>query len=323
MSEAPEPGVQAALGRWGLTGSEVEFVAGRENRVYRVRGAQGVFALRLKRPGYRSDAELRSELRWTEAMDRAGLPVPRPIPSLQGRLLEIVDGQRVDVLTWLPGRPLGATRVPLVLDDREGVFRQLGQMMARLHVACDAWTVPDGFTRCAWDRDGLLGEAPVWGRFWDHPLLDGPTRQLLQDFRALADREIARCGDALDRGLIHADLVRENVLMQPAGLAMIDFDDGGWGYRLFDVATALLKNQDEPDYPRLQAALLAGYRSLRPLDTTLLDLFLAVRATTYVGWIVPRMAEPGAAARSARFIDTARALCGQVLAAYVAAAPAR
>lgn len=317
MSGAVDPVVERALRRWGLQGDAVRFVAGRENRVYRVCGARGDHALRLKRPGYRSDDELRSELQWLDAMDRAGLAVPRPLPSAEGRLLEVVDGLRVDLLAWLPGRPMGASREPLALDDREGVFRQLGRTMACLHVASDAWVPPEGFTRHAWDLDGLLGETPLWGRFWEHPQLDAPTRRLLTDFRAMAVREIARLGDGLDRGLIHADLVRENVLVQASGLAMIDFDDGGWGWRLFDVATALLKNLEEPDYPRLQAALLDGYRSVRPMDAALLDLFMAVRATTYVGWIVPRMTEPGAAARSARFIGTASRLCRQALASCV------
>jgi len=35
---------------------------------------------------------------------------------------------------------------------------------------------------------------------------------------------------------------------------------------------------------------------------------MAIRAMTYVGWIVPRMAEDGAQARNARFIQQARAL---------------
>ena len=81
---------------------------------------------------------------------------------------------------------------------------------------------------------------------------------------------------SLDMGLIHADLVRENVLVNGSDLYFIDFDDGGFGYRLFDVATALLKNRAEPNYADLQTALIDGYRSLRALDTTQLDLFLAL-----------------------------------------------
>lgn len=309
MTERESAEVAAALAPWELQAAAVTFVAGRENRVFRVRTDRGDYALRLKRPGYRSDAELRSELQWLQAMDRAGLRVPRPVPSGRGRLLEVVDDQRVDLLSWLPGRPLGASREPLELVDAEAVFRRLGHETARLHLASDRWQRPAGFTRCAWDIDGLLGDAPVWGRFWENPALDAATRRLLEDFRAAAAQALLQRADGLDFGLIHADLVRENVIVDGEHIAMLDFDDAGFGFRLFDVATTLLKNLAEPNYEGLKAALLAGYAQVRPLDVELLDLFVALRATTYVGWIVPRMGEDGSVARNRRFIDTARELC--------------
>ena len=302
-----------ALAPWGPAQAEVAFVAGRENQVFRVRSPAGDFALRIRRHGYRSDAELLSELQWMAALDQAGLPVPRPLPSRQGRLLEAVGSHRVDLLHWLPGRPLGTSRQPLALDDAPAVFHRLGQATARLHAASDAWVRPDGFTRCAWDIAGLVGDAPVWGRFWDNPTLDLPARQRFQAFRDLATQVLQQQALPLDQGLIHADLVRENVLLDGDRLVLLDFDDGGFGYRLFDLATSLLKNLDEPQYPALKAALLGGYRAVRPIDTALLDLFIALRAATYVGWIVPRLAEPGAAARNRRYIDTAQRLCGAFL----------
>lgn len=300
----------AALAPWGLQEAGISFVAGRENRVFRVRSTAGDFALRLKRPGYRSDAELLSELQWLEAMHRAGLHVPCPVPSQQGRLLESVAGQRVDLLSWLPGRPLGASREPLALAEPEAVFHRLGRETARLHDACDAWVRPADFTRCAWDIDGLLGEAPVWGRFWENPTLDAPTRRLFEDFRAAATHTLLQRAETLDYGLIHADLVRENVMLDgTTRIGMLDFDDAGFGFRLFDLATTLLKNLAEPNYPSLKAALLAGYTQVRALDLELLELFIALRALTYVGWIVPRMQEDGSEARNRRFIESARELC--------------
>ncbi|AHD03579.1 homoserine kinase [Leisingera methylohalidivorans] len=301
--------VTEALALWGMSGAACDFVAGRENRVYRVRGADGAFALRIRRPGLRTGAELRSELQWLDAMDRAGLSVPRPRPSLSGALLETVAGHAVDMVGWLDGRPMGQSRGALDLDDRAGTFFRLGRDMARLHAASDAFDPPPGFARIRWDIDGLLGEAPLWHRFWESPALDAPTRDMLATFRrhARADLEQA-CAD-LDFGLIHADLVRENVLVDGDALRLIDFDDGGYGFRLFDIATALIKNRKEPDYDRLKAALIRGYRSVRTLDMARLDLFMALRAVTYVGWIVPRMDEEGSPGRNAFFLEDARYFC--------------
>ena len=304
--------VEQALALWDMTGAACRFVAGRENRVYKVRHGDRAYALRFKRPGYRDLAELTSELDWLAAMARAGLGVPAPRPSRNGRLLECIDGQFVDLITWLSGTPLGHSRDPLTLPDPARTFSDLGAHMARLHLACDAWVMPEGFTRCRWDAEGMLGKAPLWGRFWENPTLDGPTRAMLLGFRSQAARTLAALD--LDTGLIHADLVRENVIVDGSDLRLIDFDDGGFGYRLFDVATALLKNRAEPNYAALKKALLGGYLGIRPLDMTQLDLFLALRAVTYVGWIVPRMDEPDAAVRNTRFIRDARDLCGAWLA---------
>lgn len=305
--------VTEALARWGMGDAPHAFVAGRENQVYRVNSAKGDFALRIRRPGLRNTSELRSELQWLDAMDRAGLSVPRPEPSLAGELLEEVAGHQVDMVGWMTGRPLGKSREPLQLDDPKGVFFLLGQNMARLHAASDDFTPPEGFCRVRWDIEGLLGDTPLWGRFWENPTLDGATRDLLEAFRTRARRDLTELHETLDFGLIHADLVRENVLVDGRALRLIDFDDGGYGFRLFDIATALLKNRNEPDYEALKTALLDGYRSVRLLDMDQLNFFMALRAATYVGWIVPRMEEDGSPVRNARFIDDARQLCSAYL----------
>lgn len=292
-----------------MTGASCRFVAGRENQVFHVSGAKGDFALRIRRPGLRNAAELRSELQWLAAMARAGLSVPRPKPSVSGEYVETIAGHQVDMVGWMTGQPMGQSLKPLRLNDPGATFFRLGHEMARLHAASDAFDLPAGFLRPRWDIDGLLGETPLWGRFWDNPTLDDDSRAMLRRFRKSARRDLDAMAERLDHGLIHADLVGENILVDGKSLHLIDFDDGGFGFRLFDIATALLKHRTEPDYGRLQSMLLDGYLSVRALDMSHLDLFLALRAVTYVGWIMPRMDEDGSRARNTRFIADARALC--------------
>ncbi|MCO6187901.1 phosphotransferase enzyme family protein [Rhizobium sp. L1K21] len=301
--------VEAALALWGVTGNDCEFVAGRENRVYRVRTSQGDFALRIKRPGYREMSELNSELQWLDAMEKSGLHVPLPLPSRNGRFLECIDSFYVDMVSWLPGKPLGKSRHPLELHNRSDTFYALGAEMAKMHAACDEWQRPDGFHRCDWDLEGLLGESPLWGRFWDNPTLPKDTRELFVQFRSVARDRIAELSSGLDYGLIHADLVRENVLLDGKTIKIIDFDDGGFGYRLFDIATVLSKNMAEPDYSELKSALIEGYLNRRALNIEGLDVFITMRALTYVGWIVPRIHETGGELRNERFVSEAKNLC--------------
>ncbi|QFT75508.1 homoserine kinase [Ruegeria sp. THAF33] len=305
--------VEQALTLWELVDSEWSLVAARENRVYRVQAGQTAYALRLHRKGLRTDAELRSELQWMAVLGKNGVRVPTPVPAADGRYLHLVDGIQVDILDWLPGRPLGATGQALTHQDRTGVFCLIGREMARLHHISDQWTPPQDFVRWSWDRSGLLGDAPVWGRFWENPTLGKTDRALFLAFWDIADRDLRRVENQLDYGLIHADLVRENVMVYGDKLWLIDFDDAGFGFRLFDIATTLLKNLHEPDFNQLRGALLAGYRSERPICTRQLDLFMALRAVTYVGWVASRLNEDGSGIRNERFIETARALMSQYL----------
>lgn len=306
--------VEKALALWGMECAEWKLIAARENRVFRVDHAGESFALRLHRAAYRTNAELRSELDWMEAVAASGLQVPAPIRSLTGQFLHVVDDIQVDLLTWLSGQPLGKTGEALQVPDRTSLFHRIGHEMAKLHIISDTWSLPDDFTRCAWDRKGLLGDSPLWDRFWDNATLSDQDRTLFVTVREHADAALKAVEPDLDYGLIHADLVRENVMIDGSKVQFIDFDDAGFGFRLFDIATTLIKNRQETDYPELKAALISGYRSQRAIDTELLDLFILLRALTYVGWIISRMNEDGSETRNQRFVSNARALAVNYLA---------
>ncbi len=300
--------VEQALGLWGLEGARFDLVAQRENRVFRVYHSGGTVAMRLHRPGLRRDSELRSELQWMEAVGNGGVDVPRPLPALDGTFVQSLSGVQVDVLTWLDGAPIGATNTGLTVANRASVFHAIGHGMARLHAISDAWRPPQDFDRRSWNTEGLVGEFPVWDRFWDNPTLDEKSRTAMLWLRDSARRTLTQIGGTLDYGLIHADLVRENVILNGDKVQFIDFDDGGFGFRLFDLATTLVKNLREPDYNDLKASLIAGYTSVRPIDLEALDLFIALRAATYVGWIITRMDEDDADERNKHLIGEATAL---------------
>ena len=294
-----------AARHWGLEGAEIALAARRENVVFRVSTPEGDHALRLHRPGYRSDAELASELDWMAELARGGLDVPAPLAMVKGGYLARAGGHQVDVLSWVPGGALGKAGQLEGVQDRAGFCRSLGAAMARMHDISDAWARPEGFSRPSWDRAGLLGEAPLWGRFWEHPHLSAQDRALLQAVRLRAGEMLALLEREADYGLIHADLISENMLFDDPAIYLIDFDDGGWGFRDFELATFLLRFEEAPDYADLRAALIEGYAARRAVKGDELDLFLLLRALTYPGWIADRLGEPGAEERSERAIATA------------------
>ena len=302
--------VEAAL-HWPQITGRPELFMQRENVVFRVETLNGPHALRLHRPGYHGAAELQSELDFMAMLAERGVLVPRPAATMDGALLVKVGDRHASLLSWLPGVPMGRSGVPLALigPARARLFRAIGGQMARLHRLADDWIPPEGFRRPAWDRKGLVGAAPFWGRFWESGT--AADKELLEDVRDWADG-LLRGGAAVDFGLIHADLVNENVLLDGVRVHFIDFDDSGYGYRLFDLATTLYKAVDEVDFAALQDALLAGYAEERPLpDLTLLPLFIILRSLTYLGWIAARREEPGMADKAVRYLDIARRMIGR------------
>jgi Ser/Thr protein kinase RdoA (MazF antagonist) len=304
---------------WSIITGEPKLVMHRENTVFRVETSLGPAALRLHRQGYHSNAALDSELAWMAMLSKNSIKVPEPLPASNGDLLvELSDDsgtvRMADLLTWLDGTPLGRSTAPFTQTASElnSHFHSIGATMARMHDLSDAWSPPAGFTRPLWDRDGLVGDTPFWGRFWEISRLSKEEAALLHDIRHQCRRDLDDyTAQGADFGLIHADLVRENVILTENGVQFIDFDDSGFGFRMFDIATVLLKNRHEPEYENLKRSLLKGYeneRELKPDDKNALELFMVLRGLTYLGWADARRDEPDMERRIRRMKDDAFAL---------------
>lgn len=318
--------VHAALDLWDLGHVHVQLIKVRENAVYRVECEQGRKAiLRVHRHNYHSDAALRSEWEWTCALVDAGMRVSRVILSRRGLPFEHVqapgvEGERqVDVLEWIEGRQLGSLEDG-VGGDTEHIARQydiLGQTAARMHNHASRWRASDGFLRHSWCAQGLAGERPLWGRFWELESLSDAQRQLLVTARAALRRDLdALTTDAKNYGLIHADLVPENLLVHGDDVHVIDFDDAGFGWHLFDIATSLYFLMPQPYFETARRAMIDGYRKERALpdeDLARLPMFLAARGTTYLGWVHERKDTQTAKALTPFLIELACAAASDYL----------
>ena len=287
-----------ALARWDLDDPVIAPIKIRENAVFRVETKDGRRAvLRIHRLGYHDDAALHSEFEWMRALAGAGIEVPQVVKSREGRPFERVcsdalpAGRQIDVLEWVDGRQLGALESGL--DGGEGDIAQryhtLGGIAARMHNHTSAWRAPDGFQRHSWCEQGLAGDEPLWGRYWELEQLSASQRRLFERAREAIWSDLRAYGKDLGQfGLIHADLVPENVLVDGERVRVIDFDDAGFGWHLFDVATSLYFIRGEPFFDTAMRAFVAGYRVHRALSgeqLRQLPLFMAARSTTYLGWV--------------------------------------
>jgi Ser/Thr protein kinase RdoA (MazF antagonist) len=275
---------EIAAAAWG--GRVLRVLRDRENHVLEMALPSGDrAALRLHRAGYQSSDAIRSELWWCAALAKAGLPVPAALPALDGELLiSLPDGRLASAIDWLDGEALGEAAKPFSrpMAQVPDLYHALGGLLARVHQATDALVLPEGFTRPRWDRDGLVGDHPLWGRFWEHPSASPDQRAAL-----IRARDALRERLGGDVGLIHADVLRENVLVNDRSVSLIDFDDSGYGFRLYDLGTALVQTIQHSEHPDLRDALMTGYGTR---DREMVEAFTLARTLASVGWTMPRLA---------------------------------
>jgi Ser/Thr protein kinase RdoA (MazF antagonist) len=296
-----DPGLYLAAARQALKAfpidsDVVEPLALGENAVFRVLDTQGgaSFVLRLHRPGYHTLEELDSERAWTGALNDAGISAPNGVRACDGGWYVSVPtpdpggGRLAGVTAWTEGEILSD-----VVDRDEAAatpahFARLGEFIARLHNQASRWSPPAGFSRHNLDKDGLVGEAPFWGRFWESRLLSPQERRIATAARGRIAERLLAMGKTSDCfGLIHADLHPGNVLIDAGRLSVIDFDDAAFGWHGFDLAVALFYAWARSDFPALRDAFLDGYaKRRRPIEGLEQDLplFLLLRGLMLIGW---------------------------------------
>lgn len=226
-----------------------------QNSNYFVETATGKFVLTLFEriaPG-----ELAVYLAMQAYLADRGIPCPLPLADGEGRLQRPLAGRPAALFTCLPGRDLEAPGAEQC--------HRLGNLLAELHRAgADCPALPPH--PCGRDWRQRVGTALL-------AHLAPAMRDFLSEELAF---EAAQDWSALPRGLIHADLFRDNVLWLPDGQlgGVLDFYFAGEDALLFDLA--VVANDWCSDPARL-SALIAGYTARRSLTAEERALWPAMR----------------------------------------------
>lgn len=292
--------VRKACGAFGIApDAHLEFVKYRENIVFRLTDGASMYVMRIHRHNHRTDAQVHTENQYLQYLFNAGLAVSEAVPTVHGELFtKVTDAQgqpyQVDVQHWVPNSaPLGDCGDAWAGTDRPGVesFTELGKICGQFHTLSQRIGKLPGFSRDAWDLDGLVGVTPLWG---------DPRRLASQEGdRAIIDATMGLIATQLQElgtepyvyGVIHADFSPENVLLSPDQLTIIDFDDFGEGWWLFDLATVLFWYHRHPCAAEYREALISGYQqhfSIPKKAYQTLDALILARGLTYLGWAADR-----------------------------------
>ena len=215
---------------------------------------------------------------------------PVPLPGKDGEIIQLVGHptlarpRHVVLSQWETGSEPG------IGEALAEPFEVLGEVTARMHVHARQWKRPVRFTRHTWDFETSLGgERPHWGRWRDGMGIDAAKGKLFARTVDLIGARLAAFGKGADRfGLIHGDLRLANLLIDGKTVKVIDFDDCGFGWYMYDAATPISFYEHEPQAGDLIEAWKTGYRRVLDLpkaDADEIPTFVMLRRLLLVAWI--------------------------------------
>jgi Ser/Thr protein kinase RdoA (MazF antagonist) len=240
----------AALPRYNLAGASCTLLNASTNTLFDVRTRNNEqLVLRIATPGWRTLTDLQSEAMWLEALARdTNLRTPRIIRSLDDEAVitmqakEVPASCHITLTTFLPGMLMGKRLT-------ETNLKKMGALFARLHQHGKAWQPPAGFS----------------SRAFEHFLSRGEPNALIDESPPVIHQAIARVDaeyaslDRADLRVIHCDLWHDNIKVHHGELCPFDFEDTVWGFRLHDIAMAMLDLREVVDDEKY-ACLLDHFR---------------------------------------------------------------
>jgi Ser/Thr protein kinase RdoA (MazF antagonist) len=261
----------AALPCYGLADAACARLSASTNTIFDVRTRDGErLVLRIASPGWRSLTDLQSEAMWLEALARdTDLCMPRVIRSVDDEAVitmqtaGVPKACHVTLTTFLPGVLMGKRLT-------EANLKKMGALFARLHQHGKAWQPPAGFST----------------RTFEHFLSRGEPNALADEVSSVIHQAIDRIEaeyaslDRADLRVIHCDLWHDNIKVQRGELCPFDFEDTIRGFRLHDIAMAMLDLReavDEARYARLFGCFREGYEALMDWPAGNLDALQAGR----------------------------------------------
>jgi homoserine kinase type II len=222
--------------------------AGIENTNYFVTTTRGRYVLTLFEK--LTAAELPFYLGLMAHLAHHGIPCPQPLANVDNNYLGSLNGKPAAIVTCVPGRDIAAVDATHC--------GAIGALLAEMHIAGQSYTAPMPNPRgAAWWSAALPQVLPF---------LDAPAAALLKTEVAF---QAAQQFEKLPRGVIHADLFRDNVLWDGTRVGgIIDFYFACNDCLLYDVAITVndwcVAADQSLDAARARA-LLEAYQQVRPL----------------------------------------------------------
>lgn len=285
----------SALSKYGWQKTdEAKLIVLSENATYIIKNKKtgekdGV--LRVSRPGYHTLSELNSEMMWLRQINGfAPLTATNPIAGLDGKNVQQVEGADGKIYFCVAFHFISGEN-PDENDEKNlaGQFEILGETTAYLHLQTKNWIESKKLDRCEWNFENVIGASAKWGDWRNFPDMPVENQICLENVVKIIQKRLENFGkDENSYGLIHADLRLSNLLFEKGKIKLIDFDDCGFGWHLFDLACSLSFIETKPFVPELVCSWISGYKKVLPFsdaDFEEIPTFIMTRRLQLTAWL--------------------------------------
>lgn len=259
-----------------------------ENLTYKLfsEGTGEKYVLRVFRPGYHKEEEMIGELTWIHKLSLdTDIKTADVILGLNGNFVQTADGFYIAVFEFIEGHEI----TEIAADKLYFYMEKIGEIAAKLHKHVTNWKESGDLIRFSWDLKDIIGRDGRWGHYSNMKSLPPSDISCYDDASRIIRYRLEKFGRTRDRyGLFHSDLNIHNILINDDDeIYILDFDDCGYGWFLYDIATAVMEYFDE-ELDCVLSAILKGYEKVRKLseeEKEEIPTFIIARKILRIGWI--------------------------------------
>ncbi len=307
---------------WSLSPlKEVKLLTVSENATFKAEYEDGVsIILRVNRAFYHTLKELCSEFDWVNAITSSDCNIksPKVITTHDGEYLVPIkietEGETFELHVVAFEFCKGSE--PKVGKDLIAWFEKLGKITAEMHKHTLAWKRPEGFVRKVWNFDTMVGVDGYWGNWRTAPALAGTDEAVITDALDIVKDRLESYTNDERYGLVHADLRLSNLLISGDDMIVIDYDDCGFCWYMYDFAAAISFYELDENVPELQEAWLKGYTSIREVaqaDVDEMQTFILLRRVLLLAWLTTHSDTPTAEEFTEGFAEGTRFMAEQYI----------
>ena len=262
-----------------------------ENFTYLVEGSNQFKAiLRVHRENYHTEHAIECELYWKDVLKKSEIvQAPSHFIGKNGRAVQLLHSPSLENTKFLVLFEFVEGKHPDENGDLTQHFNLLGKSAARMHIHSLGWEIPENFSRKNWDLNTIFGNNAIWGNWRDAPQVTSNVKDVLELVESKIKQRLEIYGQDCSRfGLIHSDMRLANLIVDHQLTWIIDFDDCGFGWYLYDFAAGISFMETDTRIPKLKQVWLDGYlseRQLAQVDIDEIDTFVMLRRMALLAWI--------------------------------------